>query len=149
LDEIESIDGLDDQPRRRLRHVVSENGRVMRFANALQERDLPAAGRVISASHASLRDDYEVSIPELDETASEVESRGAYGARLLGGGFGGSVLALIDASRAMEVASAMADLHPDRRAPILVHASSGASVSSRPARPRPSNDPGARSYRFG
>lgn len=128
LDEVDSFDRLEDQLRRRLRHVVSENERVARFAGALQERDLPAAGRLISASHASLRDDYEVSIPELDEIAREVESRGAYGARLLGGGFGGSVLALIDASRAPEVADALADLHPDRRAPILVHASSGASL---------------------
>jgi galactokinase len=127
---LDELDSLDDVLYRRVRHVVTENERVMRFASALKEHDLPAAGRLISASHASLRDDYEVSTPELDETVSEVEAHGAFGARLLGGGFGGSVLALIDASRVDDVAAAVAEKYGSRRVPIIVHASAGAHVDA-------------------
>lgn len=123
---LEDLDSLDDVLHRRLRHVITENDRVVRFADALKEHDLPEAGRLISASHASLRDGYEVSTPELDETVKEIEAHGAFGARLLGGGFGGSVLALIDASCAGDVATAIAEKHGTRRAPIIVHASAGA-----------------------
>ena len=61
---------------------------------ALEENDLPAAGRLLSASHASLRDDYEVSIPELDLLVELLVECGAAGARLTGAGFGGCVVAL-------------------------------------------------------
>jgi galactokinase len=84
-------------PRRR-RHIASENERVLAFAAALDGGDLAAAGRLLLESHASLRDDYEVSTPELDRIVEDAVAKGAYGARLVGGGFGGSVLALADAS---------------------------------------------------
>ena len=90
---------------RRLRHVVGENGRVLRFADALAESDLAAAGLLLLESHASLRDDYEVSIPELDLLVELLANAGAYGARLHGGGFGGAVLALVDANHADEIAT--------------------------------------------
>ena len=64
--DLSSLAGLDDVSARRLRHVVTENARVERFAAALEGGDLAAAGRLLGESHASLRDDYEVSIPELD-----------------------------------------------------------------------------------
>jgi galactokinase len=98
-----SLAGLDDVSARRLRHVVTENARVERFAAALEAGDLAAAGRLLHESHASLRDDYEVSVPELDLLVELAEEAGASGARLLGGGFGGSVLVLADADRAEEV----------------------------------------------
>jgi galactokinase len=79
---------------RRLRHVVSENARVDRAVAALRAGDLPALGGILDASHASLRDDYEVSVPEVDRTVTRVKDAGAAGARMVGGGFGGSVLAL-------------------------------------------------------
>ena len=100
-----ALDGLDDVSRtRRLRHVVSENERVRQFAPALEAADLAAAGRLLGESHASLRDDYEVSIPSSTCSSRQAESAGAHGARLLGGGFGGAVLVLTDADDADAVA---------------------------------------------
>jgi galactokinase len=80
----------------RVRHVRTENERVKAFVAALERRDLAAAGDLLLASHESLRDDYEVSTPELDALVEAACASGAYGARLVGGGFGGSVLALVD-----------------------------------------------------
>ena len=100
--------GLDDISCRRLRHVMTENERVPEFAAALEQSNLAAAGRLLGESHASLRDDYEVSVPELDLLVGLAEAAGARGARLLGGGFGGSVLVLVDAERTDEIAKAIA-----------------------------------------
>ena len=79
----------------RVRHVVSENARVRDAIAALREGDLPRVGRLLDASHASLRDDFEVSVPEVEETVALLRGVGAAGARMIGGGFGGSVLALL------------------------------------------------------
>jgi galactokinase len=79
---------------RRVRHVVEENERVDEAVAALRRGDLPALGRLLDASHASLRDLYEVSVPEVERTVDRVKAAGAVGARIVGGGFGGSVLAL-------------------------------------------------------
>jgi galactokinase len=117
---------LDTLSRRRLRHVIDENERVRNFADALEANDLPAAGRLMSASHASLRDQYDVSLRELDEIAATAVERGAFGARLMGGGFGGSVLALIDAAGATEVAQAISATHGSGQPPVLVQVSEGA-----------------------
>jgi len=125
---LSDIDGLDEVPERRLRHVITENDRVARFAAALQDGDLPAAGQLMSASHASLRDDYMVSIPELDRLVVQAQEHGALGARMLGGGFGGSVLALARTDQAEAIATAMADATNARRPPLVVHASAGALV---------------------
>jgi galactokinase len=86
---------LPDEPR--ARHVVEENARVLAFAAALERGDVGEAGRLMSASHASQRDLFEVSVPEVDALAEELEREGALGARLTGGGFGGSVVALVPA----------------------------------------------------
>ena len=88
---------LPDVIYRRCRHVITENARVLSAADALQQRDLNSFGRLMAESHRSLRDDYEVSCRELDlmvELAREIE--GVYGARMTGGGFGGSTVNLID-----------------------------------------------------
>jgi galactokinase len=79
----------------RVRHVVSENARVRQAIAALRAGDLAEVGRLLDASHASLRDDFEVSVPEVDETVALLRGVGAAGARMMGGGFGGSVLALL------------------------------------------------------
>lgn len=80
---------------RRARHVITENERVARFAEALAAGDLVAAGRLMNESHASLRDDFEVSTPALDALVRELASTpGVYGARLTGAGFGGCAVAL-------------------------------------------------------
>jgi galactokinase len=86
---------------RRCRHVVTENARVLAAAEALERADLAALGKLMEASHRSLRDDYQVSCEELDvmvELASGMD--GVYGARMMGGGFGGCALALVEALRA-------------------------------------------------
>ena len=128
-----AADGLDDVPKRRLRHVVTENERVRRFAAALEAGDLAAAGVLLRESHASLRDDYEVSIPELDLLVELAIDAGALGARLLGGGFGGSVLVLAHAQQVEEVGRATAALYRGRTGTggdaLLVRASPGAGRS--------------------
>jgi len=81
----------------RARHVVSENDRVRQCVAALRAGDLDAAGRLMTASHVSLRDDYEVSSPDLDAAVEELLSTpGVFGARLTGAGFGGCVIALAE-----------------------------------------------------
>jgi len=96
--------------RARVGHVLSENDRVIAFAAALGRRDWPAAGRLMRESHESLRRDYEVSCRELDlivEAAGGVP--GVHGCRMTGGGFGGSVVALIDRSRTGAILPAVAE----------------------------------------
>jgi galactokinase len=81
---------------RRLRHVRSENERVLEVGVALETRDRDTLRRAFAASHASLRDDFEVSTPALDELVETVLAAGAVAARMTGGGFGGSIVALVD-----------------------------------------------------
>jgi galactokinase len=79
---------------RRVRHVLSENARVEAAVRALREGDLQELGALLDASHASLRDDYEVSVEAVERLVTRLKAAGAVGARIVGGGFGGSVLAL-------------------------------------------------------
>jgi len=127
------LDGLDPVSLRRLRHVVTENERVRRFAAAIEAGDLVAAGALLRESHASLRDDYEVSIPELDLLVELADAAGAYGARLLGAGFGGAILALTDAEQAERVGEAVVAGYRTRAGrdgrALTVHPSAGAEVS--------------------
>jgi galactokinase len=88
---------------RRVRHVETENERVRQTAAALERGDVSALGRVFAESHASLRDDYEVSTPTLDALVAAALEAGAFAARMTGGGFGGSIVALAEPARAEEV----------------------------------------------
>jgi galactokinase len=96
-----------DEPR--ARHVVSENARVLESADALRRGDLDKLGSLMSASHASLRDDFEVSTPELDALVDALGRAGAAGARLTGAGFGGCVVALAPVGEAHALAARAAD----------------------------------------
>nr|WP_026119437.1 galactokinase [Nocardiopsis ganjiahuensis] len=87
----------DDLVRRRVRHVVTENARVLEAVALLRSGRPREAGPLFTASHTSLRDDYEVSVPEVDTAVAAALSAGALGARITGGGFGGCVIALVDA----------------------------------------------------
>jgi galactokinase len=87
-------DRLPDPLDRRARHVLSENARVDAMVAALRDDDQCEAGRLLDASHRSLRDDYEASVPAVERTVAEAKGAGAFGARMVGGGFGGHVLAL-------------------------------------------------------
>jgi galactokinase len=102
IEQIDAANGhLDDTILRRCRHVVSENRRCVEAAASLREHRYGEAGKLMLQSHASLRDDYEVSIAELDflvEQAMAVD--GVYGARMTGGGFGGCIVALCKPSAA-------------------------------------------------
>ncbi|MCQ1954626.1 galactokinase [Arthrobacter sp. zg-Y238] len=90
-----SLDGLDAETRRRVRHVLGENERVLQVVRQLRADDVGGIGNLLTASHASLRDDFEVSCPELDQAVDAALAAGALGARMTGGGFGGSAIALI------------------------------------------------------
>ncbi len=107
LRELDSLEGLEaklrseDTLRRRVRHVISENHRTQAAADAFQSQDWREAGRLMYESHESMRNDYEISCPELDflvTSLKELPSRfGVFGARMTGGGFGGSIIALVRA----------------------------------------------------
>ena len=90
-------DVLDDVTFRRARHVVTENQRVLDTVRLLREEGPGSIGAILDASHASMRDDFEISTPELDLAVETANAAGALGARMTGGGFGGSAIALIPA----------------------------------------------------
>jgi galactokinase len=89
------LDLLSGAELKRARHVISENSRVLEAVEALKDSDFQEFGRLMYASHASLRDDYEVSTSELDTFVEAAEQHGARGARLTGAGFGGCAIALV------------------------------------------------------
>jgi galactokinase len=109
--------GVDDVARRRLRHVVSENERVRACVRALESpagADLHALGVLFREGHESLRDDYEVSTPELDLLVELAYDHGAVAARMTGGGFGGSVVVLADDRGADALASTVTEAYVAR-----------------------------------
>jgi galactokinase len=97
--------------RPRGRHAVNEIGRVVEFAGALRAGEVDALGPLMLASHASSRDDMEVSIPELDTLVDVLMEAGAHGARLTGGGFGGCVVALVPRDEAEAIAARAGDAY--------------------------------------
>ena len=97
----------DEVMRRRVRHVVTEIDRVTLTADALRAGELAEVGRLFVASHESLRDDFEVSCDELDAAVESALAAGALGARMTGGGFGGSAIALVPGDRLDAVADAV------------------------------------------
>jgi galactokinase len=106
----EDVERLADPVlRRRARHVVSETARVRELVASVEAEDWRQAGRLMTESHSSLRDDYEVSCRELDVAVAAALAVGAYGARMTGGGFGGSAIALAPPGRGDELRSAVRD----------------------------------------
>ena len=91
----------------RARHAVTEMKRVLECVDALSKSDFAKVGQLINQSHTSLRDDYTVSCPELDTAVEAALSAGALGSRMVGGGFGGSAIALIQASKTRETIKAV------------------------------------------
>lgn len=129
LDEL--LRPLDSVPGRRLRHVVTENDRVRTAATAFTTGDLRTIGELFAQSHASLRDDFEVSIPELDVVVELGMSAGATAARMTGGGFGGSVIMLAPEDGAEDIAEQVVAAYeprfPEARASTYIcRASDGA-----------------------
>ncbi|MCX6497711.1 MAG: galactokinase [Arthrobacter sp.] len=98
LTDLEEAAGLlDAETFRRVRHVVTENDRVLRTVELLERVGPQSIGALLDASHASMRDDFEISCPELDLAVDSARAAGALGARMTGGGFGGSAIALTPA----------------------------------------------------
>jgi len=102
---------------RRARHVIAENARVLAAVELLRAGDSAGLGPLLNASHVSLRDDFEVSCPELDTLVALAQSQeGTYGARMTGGGFGGSIVALVALGLAESVAEAVCTTYAQRHA---------------------------------
>ncbi|MEE6259545.1 galactokinase [Plantactinospora sonchi] len=116
VDHLDSALARLDDPvvRRRVRHVVTENQRVLETVDLLRANRLPEIGPLLTASHASMRDDFEITVPEVDTAVEAALSAGAYGARMTGGGFGGCVLALVDAAATDTVTSAVTEAYAER-----------------------------------
>ena len=114
---------LDEETFRRVRHVVTENARVAATVSALEAGDLAAVGPLLTASHASMRDDFEISTPDLDLAVDVALDAGALGARMTGGGFGGAAIALIDRDRVPGLTQAVLDAFGNARltAPTVRH----------------------------
>jgi galactokinase len=97
----------DDVLRRRARHIITENDRVLTTVDRLASGRLRDIGQILTESHRSMRDDFEISVPELDTAVDAAIAAGALGARMTGGGFGGSAIALIHAAELDEVSRAV------------------------------------------
>jgi len=124
VSDLPTIDNLPAPMNRRARHVVTENARVLAAVNALGTGDLNEVGRLFLESHASMRDDFEVSVPAVDALVERVRSMaGVYGARLTGGGFGGAIVALTQRGIGGATGEAVVDQHnrnfPDRATVVV------------------------------
>ena len=98
---------------RRARHVLTENGRVLDFVGTLGDSDFVEAGRILTSSHVSMRNDFNITTEHIDLIADTAARAGAFGARMTGGGFGGCVIALVPDSRADAVAKTLRRTVPD------------------------------------
>jgi galactokinase len=133
---MKQVDGskgkLDDLPFRRARHVVGENARCTEFATQLTKKMYEKAGELMVQSHNSLRDDYNVSVEELDFLVAEaVKVKGVYGARMTGGGFGGCIVALVQPRAVESLDKHLKDVYPARfgKAPAVYVTTATAGVT--------------------
>ncbi|WP_051425744.1 galactokinase [Jiangella gansuensis] len=126
----------DDVMRRRVRHVLTENARVLDTVGLLRAGRVGEIGPLLTASHASMRDDYEITVDEVDVAVSSALDAGALGARMTGGGFGGSVVALTDAADSDRVADAVRSAFDERGYPapsvFTVRPAAGAGIEENP-----------------
>jgi len=110
--DLELLSGLPEPLRRRARHVVTENQRVLDAVVALRQGNLATMGELLRASHASLRDDYEVSVPAVEAMVAAAEhAPGCVGARLTGAGFGGAVVAFVERTEVDRFVAEAADAY--------------------------------------
>jgi len=110
----EEKSALDPVVYRRARHVVTENERTLAMANALEQGDIEHMGRLMAQSHASMRDDFEITTSALDQLVNIVQEAAGErgGARMTGGGFGGCVVALANPNRVEHIVAQVADAYP-------------------------------------
>jgi galactokinase len=115
LEDLPRVESLPEPLCRRARHVVTEDARVLAAVEVMRSGDVEALGQLFYASHDSMRDDYEVSIPEIDLIVGLARHLpDVYGARLTGGGFGGSVVMLTRPGKAAEIAGRIAAEYAER-----------------------------------
>ncbi|GAB3851383.1 hypothetical protein GCM10029963_39110 [Micromonospora andamanensis] len=107
----------DDETRRRVRHVVTEDQRVLDTVALLRSGQVRQIGPLLTASHASMRDDFAITVPEVDTAVEAALAAGALGARMTGGGFGGCVLALVEADQSDRVGAAVTAAYAARSFP--------------------------------
>lgn len=98
-----ALEMLSEIEQKRVRHVVDENARVLATVQALEDRDFDAVGKLMLDSHRSMRDDFEISTAELDAAVETAAKSGALGARMTGGGFGGSAVALVKVNKFTQI----------------------------------------------
>jgi galactokinase len=126
LGALDNLETLPDVLLRRARHVVSENRRVVEMVDALRHENLDECGRLLDAGHISLRDDFEISVPEVDRLVEIASARDdVYGARMTGGGFGGAIIALAAAGTGRVAARAIVERYQadsGKQAAVLVPA---------------------------
>lgn len=115
LEDLPRVQALADPLRRRARHVVTENARVLDGVRALRAQAAAEFGRLMTASHGSLAEDFEVSTPEVDRVVDACLRHGALGARVTGAGFGGAVVALVPQPAVERVRDGLAADCPDAR----------------------------------
>ncbi|MDH2415705.1 galactokinase [Nocardioides sp. CER19] len=130
LDDVTRL--TDERVARRARHVVTETARVPLAVEALASADWSRLGELFAASHASMRDDFEISTPELDLAVATAVASGADAARMTGGGFGGSIVAIVPSTQVDRVVAALDDAFADAglKAPahLLADPSGGAVI---------------------
>lgn len=112
---IANAPGVDDIPRRRALHCATEHRRVLAAIDALEGGDICQFGALMAASHASMRDHFEMSIPAIDALVDDAMAMGAIGARLTGGGFGGCIVACVERERREEWQKTLLARHPKAR----------------------------------
>jgi len=113
--DLDRIEAIPEPFRRRARHVVTENQRVLDAVAALEAGDLSELGRLFDASHVSQRDDYEVSVPEIEQLIALAGAEsGVFGCRLTGGGFGGSILVLTATGQGERIGRRIAEAYAER-----------------------------------
>lgn len=122
---------LDPETFRRVRHIATENARVVETARVLRDAGPGAIGAILAASHASMRDDFEISVPQLDLAVETAMAHGAVGARMTGGGFGGAAIALVPIDQVDVVGSQVMQAFADagHASPVLFTVTPAAGAS--------------------
>jgi len=109
----EALKDLPDHIQRRARHCMTEHRRTERAASVLDDKDMVSFGKLMTDSHKSMRDDFEITLPAFDRIVDSAVTLGALGARMTGGGFGGCVVACVKADQAASWTGALLDKHPE------------------------------------
>jgi galactokinase len=131
-----ALQGVSDPvDARRARHILTENQRVLDVVDALDDSDFAEVGRLFTASHASMRDDFQITTEQLDLIADTAVQAGALGARMTGGGFGGCVIALVDNTKVNAVRAALREemIHSGYPDPGVVHTHAGGGAAGQQA----------------